>query len=174
VNYNPPAPRADAKTRIVGIAADDEVRVLRPQAWKEKRGMNYFAVLDESVKNTSVCILDEMGKVVREVKVASEPEALVVVLKNFAYQFKRIGLEAGPLSPWVFSALAEAGLPVICVDAVSRCSAQTARRKTMDDKKTKSGPTEVHNEPRDEASNEQVNFDKAQGSSRTEERTCET
>ena len=136
--------------------------------------MNYFAVLDESVKNTSVCILDEMGKVVREVKVASQPEALLVVLKNFAYQFKRIGLEAGPLSPWVFSALAEAGLSVICVDAVPRCSAQTARRKTMDDKKTKSGPTEVHNEPRDEASNEQVNFDKAQGSSRTEERTCET
>jgi hypothetical protein len=39
----------------------------------------------------------------------------------------------------------------------------------MDDKKTKSGPTEVHNEPRDEASNEQVNFDKARGSSRNDE-----
>jgi len=78
--------------------------------------MNYFAGLDVSVKNTSVCIVDEMGKIVREVKVASEPEALLVVLKNLAYPFKRIGLEAGPLSQWLFSALAEAGLPVIWVE----------------------------------------------------------
>ena len=60
--------------------------------------------------------MDDMGKIVREVKVASEPEALLVVLKNLAYPFKRIGLEAGPLSQWLFSALAEAGLPVICVE----------------------------------------------------------
>jgi transposase len=53
---------------------------------------------------------------VREVKVASEPEALLQVLMNPAYHFKRIGLEAGPLSQWLFSALAEAGLPVICVE----------------------------------------------------------
>jgi transposase len=50
------------------------------------------------------------------VKVASEPEALLAVLKNPAYHFKRIGLEAGPLSQWLFSALAEAGLPVVCVE----------------------------------------------------------
>ena len=68
------------------------------------------------VKETSVCIVDDTGKIVREVKVASEPEALLAVLKNPAYHFKRIGLEAGPLSQWLFSALAEAGLPVICVE----------------------------------------------------------
>ena len=60
--------------------------------------------------------MDDAGKIVREVKVASEPEALLAVLKNLAYHFKRIGLEAGPLSQWLFSALAEAGLPVICVE----------------------------------------------------------
>jgi len=48
------------------------------------------------------------------VKVASEPEALLQALTNGAYHFKRIGLEDGPLSQWLFSALAEAGLPVIC------------------------------------------------------------
>jgi transposase len=53
---------------------------------------------------------------VREVKVASEPEALLAVLKKPAYHFKRIGLEAGPLSQWLFGALAEAGLPAICVE----------------------------------------------------------
>jgi transposase len=64
---------------------------------KEKRSMDHFAGLDVSVKETSVCIVDETGKIVREVKVASEPEALLSVLKNPAYRFKRIGLEAGPL-----------------------------------------------------------------------------
>jgi transposase len=82
----------------------------------EKRSMEYFGGLDVSVKETSVCILDETGKIVREAKVASEPEALLAVLKNPAYHFKRLGLEAGPLSQWLFSTLAEANLPVICVE----------------------------------------------------------
>jgi transposase len=60
--------------------------------------------------------VDDTGKIAREVKVASEPEALLAVLANSAYHFKRIGLEAGPLSQWLYSALAEAGLPVICVE----------------------------------------------------------
>ena len=51
-----------------------------------------------------------------KVEVAIEPEALLPVLTNPSYHFKRIGLEAGPLSQWLFSALAEAGLPAICVE----------------------------------------------------------
>src|SRR5215472_5719799 len=78
--------------------------------------MDHFAGLDVSVKDTSVCIVDDTGKITREVKVASEPDALLAVLKNPAYHFKRIGLEAGPLSQWLFSALAEASLPVICIE----------------------------------------------------------
>jgi transposase len=78
--------------------------------------MDHFAGLDVSVKETSICIVDDTGKIVREVKVASEPESLLAVLTNPAYHFKRIGLEAGPMSQWLFSVLAEAGLPVICVE----------------------------------------------------------
>jgi transposase len=78
--------------------------------------MTYFAGLDVSVKETSVCIVDDAGKIVREARVASEPEALLQVLTNTSYRFKRIGLEAGPLSQWLYSVLAEAGLPVICVE----------------------------------------------------------
>ena len=78
--------------------------------------MDHFAGLDVSVKETSLCIVDDAGRIVREVKVASGPDALLAVLTNPAYCFKRIGLEAGPLSQWLFSALAEAGLPVICVE----------------------------------------------------------
>jgi transposase len=78
--------------------------------------MDHFAGLDVSVKETSICIVDDTGRIVKEVKVASEPEALLKVLGNQAYRFKRIGLEAGPLSQWLFSALAEAELPVVCVE----------------------------------------------------------
>ncbi len=78
--------------------------------------MEYFAGLDVSVKETSVCIVDDGGRIVREAKVGSEPEALLQVLMTPGQVFKRIGLEAGPLSQWLFSALAQAGLPVICVE----------------------------------------------------------
>jgi len=69
--------------------------------------MDHSAGLDVSVKETSICIVDDTGRIVREVKVASEPEALLRVLQNPAYRFKRTGLEAGPLSQWLYSALAE-------------------------------------------------------------------
>ena len=50
--------------------------------------MDHFAGLDVSVKETSVCIVDDTGKIVREVKVASEPEALRKVLRSPSHQFK--------------------------------------------------------------------------------------
>ena len=52
--------------------------------------MDHFAGLDVSVEDTSVCIVDGTGEIVRELKVASEPEALLPVLGNAAYHFKRI------------------------------------------------------------------------------------
>src|SRR5213082_639840 len=94
----------------------NEVRICGLKHQQEKRSMDYFAGLDVSVKETSVCIVDDAGKIVREARVASEPEALLQVLTNTIYRFKRVGLEAGPLSQWLYSVLAEAGLPVICVE----------------------------------------------------------
>ena len=99
--------QADGETRSVCTASSIRRR---------KRSMDHFAGLDVSVKNTSVCIVDGTGKIVREIKVASEPDALLQVLRSTVYRFKRIGLEAGPLSQWLFSALGEANLPVICVE----------------------------------------------------------
>ena len=74
-----------------------------------------FAALDVSVKEPTSALLDDTSRVVLrgELKVASEPEALLPVLTNPIYRFKRIGIEAGPLSQWLFSALGEAGLPAI-------------------------------------------------------------
>ncbi len=78
--------------------------------------MDHFAGLDVSVKETSICIVDATGRIVREVKITSEPAALLQELAKSAYRLKRIGLEAGPLSQWLFTALTEAGLPVTCVE----------------------------------------------------------
>src|SRR4029450_4950920 len=64
---------------------ENEVRVYGLKHQKEKRSMDHFAGLDLSVKETSVCIVDDTGRIVREVKVASDPEALVAVLGNPAY-----------------------------------------------------------------------------------------
>ena len=110
--------------RIIARRDGDKVRLISRNGkdltyrfpFAVKRSMDHFAGLDVSVKETSVCIVDDTGEIVREVRVASEPEALLEVMRNPAYHFKRIGLEAGPLSQWLFSALAEAGLPVICVE----------------------------------------------------------
>jgi transposase len=78
--------------------------------------MKHYAGLDVSVKETSVCIVDEAGNICRELKVASHPRDLVRLLEDPAWRFARVGLEAGPLSQWLFSGMAEAGLPVLCIE----------------------------------------------------------
>lgn len=78
--------------------------------------MKHYAGLDASVKETTFCIVDEGGRICREMKVASHPDDLVEALKNPVWNLARIGLEAGPLSQWLFSGLAGAGLPAICIE----------------------------------------------------------
>ena len=78
--------------------------------------MKHYAGLDVSVKETSICIVDEAGKICREMKVVSHPEDLLAVLCDPAWRLERVGLEAGPLSQWLFSGLAEAGVPAICIE----------------------------------------------------------
>jgi len=78
--------------------------------------MKHYAGLDVSVKETSMCIVDETGKLCREVKAPTHPEDLARVLKDPSWQLERVGLEAGPLSQWIFSGLADVGLPVVCIE----------------------------------------------------------
>jgi transposase len=60
--------------------------------------MEHYAGLDVSLEQTSVCVVDGEGRIVREVKVASEPEALAGFLRSQAVPISRTALEAGPLS----------------------------------------------------------------------------
>jgi transposase len=78
--------------------------------------MTHYAGLDVLVRTTSVCIVTEAGKVVRETRIPTEPAAIIAVFMEAGVPFHRIGLEAGPLSQWLFGALIEPGLPAICVE----------------------------------------------------------
>ena len=60
--------------------------------------MEHYAGIDVSLELSSVCVVDGRGKIVKEAKVASEPEALVCFFKELGVPVNRIGLEAGPLS----------------------------------------------------------------------------
>src|SRR5271168_726395 len=77
---------------------------------KHHRGtaMEYYAGIDVSLKESSVCIVDATGKVVGEVEIASEPEALVRYFDELELPVHRIGLEAGPLSQWLHAELVAA------------------------------------------------------------------
>ena len=74
--------------------------------------MNYYAGIDVSLECSSVCVVDASGKILREGKVASEPEALIAWFESLGFPIERIGLEAGPLSQWLCAAMREEGLAV--------------------------------------------------------------
>jgi len=61
--------------------------------------MEHYAGIDVSLELSSLCVVDATGKIVREAKVASEPEALAIFFQQLGVPLTRIGLEAGPLSP---------------------------------------------------------------------------
>ena len=74
--------------------------------------MNYYAGIDVSLEYSSVCVADAQGKIVREAKVTSEPEALITWFGSLGFRVERIGLEAGPLSQWLYAEMRTAGLCV--------------------------------------------------------------
>lgn len=74
--------------------------------------MEHYAGIDVSLECSSVCVVGSSGKIVREAKVASEPEALMGWFGSLGFGLARIGLEAGPLSQWLYAAMKQAGLAV--------------------------------------------------------------
>src|SRR6201999_4222697 len=74
--------------------------------------MKQYAGIDVSLECSSVCVVEANGRILREAKVASEPEALIAWFRSSGFALERIGLEAGPLSQWLFAAMKAAGLAV--------------------------------------------------------------
>ena len=78
--------------------------------------MEHYAGIDVSLERSSLCVVDATGKIVREAKVVSEPEALVSFFRQLGVKLTRIGLEAGPLSQWLHAGLTKAGFEVVLLE----------------------------------------------------------
>ena len=78
--------------------------------------MKLFVGMDVSLSASAVWVLSEHGKVVEEVKVASEPAALVGYLAGLPHEIAAVGLEAGPLSQWLHKGLTEAGFEAVLME----------------------------------------------------------
>lgn len=78
--------------------------------------MEHHAGIDVSLELSSVCVVDAQGGIVKEAKVASDPEALVAFFKGLGFAVTRIGLEAGPLSQWLHAGLTQAGLATVLLE----------------------------------------------------------
>src|SRR3982751_1629387 len=78
--------------------------------------VEHYAGIDVSLERSSVCVVDGTGKIVREAKVASEPEALVAFFGQLGLSLTRVGLEAGPLSQGLHAGLAGAGFEAVLLE----------------------------------------------------------
>lgn len=90
----------------------------------------YFCGLDVATAETAVCVIDDAGVAVLETKVASEPLAIAEALRPFAAGLRRVGHEAGSLSPWLQPGLKGLGLPVHCLETRHVRAALDAQRNT--------------------------------------------
>jgi transposase len=79
--------------------------------------MEHYVGLDVSLKQTSICVVNQAGSIVREGVVDSDPEAIAAFVRSKAPGAVRIGLETGPTATWLWTELKQLGLPVICIDA---------------------------------------------------------
>src|SRR5262245_13481803 len=79
--------------------------------------MECYVGLDVSLKQTSICVVNQAGSVVREGVVDSDPETIAAFVRSKAPGAVRVGLETGPTATWLWTELKQLGLPVICIDA---------------------------------------------------------
>jgi transposase len=94
--------------------------------------MGHYAGLDVSLEETAVCVVDETGRIVKEARVPSEPEALAAFFLELGLVVERIGLEACSLAAWLHDGLAAAGLPVLCIETRQAKAAMAAMPNKTD------------------------------------------
>lgn len=94
--------------------------------------MSCFVGLDVSVRMTSVCVLDADGRIINERKVTTDPQVIAAHLLGLQLAITRVGLEAGAMSQYLYGGLAEAGLPVICVETRHMKAALSAQLNKTD------------------------------------------
>jgi transposase len=94
--------------------------------------MEYFCGLDVSIDETAVCVVDDHGEVHLQTTAVTDAEALLAVLKPFLPRLRRVGHEAGSLSPWLHPEMLKLGLPAICLETVHVRAAMSVQRNKTD------------------------------------------
>ena len=94
--------------------------------------MEFFCGLDVSIEETAICVVDDKGEVHLRAAVVTEPEAIAAALKPFLGHLRRVGHEAGSLSPWLHPGLLRLGLPAICLETKHVRAAMSAQRNKTD------------------------------------------
>ncbi len=99
---------------------------------RRSRVMEYFAGLDVSIEETAICVVGDDGKVVLERSVATDPALIGEALARYAGRLRRVGHEAGSLSPWLHAGLLEIGIPAVCLETRHVRAALSAQRNKTD------------------------------------------
>ena len=94
--------------------------------------MKMYVGLDISMGSTSICVVDETGKIVKETKAATDPDAIAAAVSKWTGVIERVGLEAQSFSPWLAVELINAGLPAIVVETFHMKRALSAQRNKTD------------------------------------------
>ena len=96
--------------------------------------MAHFVGLDVSVKETSVCVVDDAGKVILEQKVPTEPSDIIDLLTSLGKPTAGSGSRLVRCSQWLVNALTVAELPVICVETRHMKALLTAQQINKTDR----------------------------------------
>lgn len=132
VAYMPAVIGPERSVKVGDIAGREEDKVAGVKRQRGRRAMEFFCGLDVSIDETAVCVVDDKGHVHLETTVATDPEMIRAALKPFLPRLRRVGHEAGSLSPWLHPEMLALGLPVVCLETKHVRAAMSAQRNKTD------------------------------------------
>jgi transposase len=124
-----PSPVQSARA---GAKLAPAAELARPPKRGRRAAVEHFAGLDVSMDETAVCVVDEAGSVLMQCAVLTDPEAIATALAPFARTLRRVGHEAGALSPWLHPGMKALGLPAVCLETRHVRAAMSAQRNKTD------------------------------------------
>jgi len=79
--------------------------------------MKHYVGLDVSMKNTSICIVNEQGKIVHESEAKTDPHTLADAIEKTGLKIELVGFESGSLGHYLIQGFKERAIPAVCMDA---------------------------------------------------------
>ena len=94
--------------------------------------MTHYAGLDVAMETSALCVIDEVGQIVLETSLQTDPDVIAEALEPYGQTLKRLGHETGSVAPWLHKELLARGMPVVCMEAAHTRSALSAMRNKTD------------------------------------------